>query len=341
MRRLIVNADDFGRTAGIVAGTLDAHRDGIVTSATVMVLEPAAAEGIRRALSEAPELDLGLHFVATGGGAPASAPETLPTLAPGGRFVRDARALPPAFDPEEAARELAAQIARFEDLAGRPPSHLDSHHHCALHPSIAPAFAEAALRLGIPARASSPAAREFLRARGVRTPDRFVDSFYGEVATLENLLAILESLPEGATELMCHPGYPDEELLATSTYARDRGSKCSAILRLPRSWIASASSWCRFRRSNRQRRELSSFDPEHDDCRDREAGALLHEPQSMLQIPHQTGHALAGSGGSAGRTTETERSRSRRRATPTASGGPRRIPGSSSSGCTRNSPRPP
>ena len=229
MRRLIVNADDFGRTPGIVSGTLDAHRNGIVTSATAMVLEPAAADGIREARARTPRLDLGLHVVLTGGGEPATRPETLPSLAPGGRFARDADALPARLDPGEIQREVDAQVALFEHLAGRPPSHLDSHHHSARHPDVEPVFAAAAARLGVPARASTPAGRDRLRAGGVRTPDVFVEAFYGEGATLGNLLALLEGLPEGTTELMCHPGYPDERLVRESRYARERGREVEVL----------------------------------------------------------------------------------------------------------------
>jgi chitin disaccharide deacetylase len=221
-RRLIVNADDFGRTRGVNAGILRAHLEGIVTSGTAMVLEPAAAEGFREASSRGPRLDLGLHVVLTGGGPSASAGGSLPTLAPGGRFVRNAEALPERIEPGEIRLEIAAQVAAFERLAGRPPSHLDSHHHAALHPAIAPEFEGAAARLGVPARASSPAARESLRRNGVRTPDFFEDGFFGAAATREKLRAILEALPGGTSELMCHPAVPDAELLATSTYAAER-----------------------------------------------------------------------------------------------------------------------
>src|SRR3954467_14398065 len=81
VKRLIVNADDFGRSPGVNAGVLEAHAKGIVTSATVMVLEPSAARGIREAAEKAPQLSLGLHFTLTGGGSPAAAARDVPTLA--------------------------------------------------------------------------------------------------------------------------------------------------------------------------------------------------------------------------------------------------------------------
>jgi predicted glycoside hydrolase/deacetylase ChbG (UPF0249 family) len=211
---------------------LEAHLAGIVTSATAMVLEPAAEEGISEAIGRAPRLALGLHVTLTGGGFPASDPARLPTLLIDGRFARYPADLPREIPAEEVARELDAQIFLFEKMAGAPPTHLDSHHHSALHPSVQPVFAQAALRLEIPARASSAAARKELRAAGVRTPDRFVESFYREGATATNLRSILAGLAHETTELMCHPGHADEELLAGSTYAREREREL-ALLRDP------------------------------------------------------------------------------------------------------------
>jgi predicted glycoside hydrolase/deacetylase ChbG (UPF0249 family) len=232
VKRLIVNADDFGRTAGVNAGVIEAHLSGIVTSATVMVLEAAARDGVADALRWAPRLPLGLHFVLTGGGPPASPPERVSSLVADGRFRRYPADLPDELDADEVALELESQISLFEEMAGALPTHLDSHHHSALHPSVQPVFAQAALRLGIPVRASSDAARGALRAAGVRTPDRFADGFYGHGATAGNLRAILADLTDGTTELMCHPGRPDGPLLEGSSYASEREREL-AILRDP------------------------------------------------------------------------------------------------------------
>jgi len=222
VKRLIVNADDYGRTAGVNAGTLEAHARGIVTSATVMVLEKSAARGIREAAERAPALSLGLHFVLTGGGRPAAAAREVPTLAPAGLFPRTRAELPEQIPPEEIRRELEAQIAVFQILARKPPSHLDSHHHCALHPAVAPVFAAVAKGRGLATRAASDGARRLLREAGVRTPDRFIDDFYAEKVSFETLQGLLEGLPEGTAELMCHPGHADEDLQRGSSYARER-----------------------------------------------------------------------------------------------------------------------
>jgi predicted glycoside hydrolase/deacetylase ChbG (UPF0249 family) len=222
VKRLIVNADDFGRSPGVNAGTLQAHAGGIVTSATVMVLERASALGIREAAERAPSLSLGLHFVLTGGGPPASAARDVPTLAPGGSFRRTREELPHRIPASEVRAELEAQIGVFEVLARRPPSHLDSHHHVALHAGVARVFAAIARERSLPARAPTDEARRMLQAAGVRTPDRFIDRFYAGDVSLRTLEEILTDLPEGTSELMCHPGLVDDALKAGSTYVEER-----------------------------------------------------------------------------------------------------------------------
>jgi predicted glycoside hydrolase/deacetylase ChbG (UPF0249 family) len=229
MKRLIVNADDFGRTPGVNEGTLEAYVMGIVTSATVMVLEPAAEDGIRLARAIAPDLALGLHFVLTGGGACASPPAAVGRLAPGGRFVRSVEELPDRIPAEEVRRELEAQIALFEQMAMRPPTHLDSHHHAALHVSVQPVYAAVAKKRRLPVRASSGRAREQLQEAGLQLPDNFIESFYGSGATAQNLKFVLAHLREGVSELMCHPGHPDEALLAGSSYAHEREREIAAL----------------------------------------------------------------------------------------------------------------
>src|SRR5262245_59743835 len=114
MKGLIVNADDYGRTAGVNEGTLEAYAKGIVHSATVMVLEPAAEARIQLARAAAPGLALGLHFAVTGGGKCASPAASVAHLAPGGRFARNVEDLPVRIPDAEVRRELEAQIALFE-----------------------------------------------------------------------------------------------------------------------------------------------------------------------------------------------------------------------------------
>ena len=219
-RRLIVNADDLGRTAGVNDGIFEAHRGGIVTSATLMVVYDSAADAARR-LGEHPGLGVGLH-VQLSGGRPLLSPAEVPSL------VDEAGLLPRrpsglgAARRDDVEREVRAQLARFEELVGRAPTHLDSHHHSHARPLVCDVVAEIAHERSLPVRNASPEVAALLRARGVRTTDAFDARFYDEGVTLECLEAALDELPEGTTELMCHPGRADEELRAGSTYADAR-----------------------------------------------------------------------------------------------------------------------
>ena len=158
----------------------------------------------------------------TGGGRPAAPAKDLPTLAPGGQFPRTREELPSRIPESEVRRELEAQIGAFQVLARKPPSHLDSHHHVALHESVALVFAAVARERSLPTRAPTEECRRTLRAAGVRTPDYFLDRFYGENVSFETVETMLNQLPDGTSELMCHPGFADEELKRSSTYAEER-----------------------------------------------------------------------------------------------------------------------
>jgi predicted glycoside hydrolase/deacetylase ChbG (UPF0249 family) len=160
--RLIVNADDLGYTTEINRGILEAHEHGIVTSASLMVDRPGANDGAAVARAT-PSLSVGLHAVLD------------------------------RVEPERCEEELVRQLARFGELVGRRPTHVDSHHHVHREAEVAQTFAAFAEREGLPARDGA-----------VRHEPRF----YGEPAIgVERLLDILATLPEGDSELGCHPGY--------------------------------------------------------------------------------------------------------------------------------------
>lgn len=219
-RLLIVNADDLGRTRGLNAGILAAHERGIVTSATLMVGFAAASEAARE-LPRYPRLGVGLHVALTGATPvlPASAVRSLVDAA--GRFPAKPEGIMNP-DPAEVEAEVRAQLARFRELTGQPPTHLDSHHHAHRLPVVCEVLVRVAGEYGLPVRNSSPAVGRCLREAGVPTTDAFVEHFFGEEATLEVLLEILASLAPGATELMCHPGVDDPELAASSSYVEAR-----------------------------------------------------------------------------------------------------------------------
>ena len=144
MKRLIVNADDFGAGRGINRGVVEAHRDGILTSASLMVNMPGSEEAARLA-TVLPRLSLGLHAVLTGeDGAP----------------IVD-------FDDRERCRaELHRQVCRFVQLTGGLPTHLDSHHNVHRDPRLLPLFLELAEEHRLPLREHSQA--------------RYFSAFYGQ-----------------------------------------------------------------------------------------------------------------------------------------------------------------
>lgn len=220
MKRLIVNADDYGRSAGINRGVVEAHREGLVTSASLMVNHGAAPEAARLA-AQNPRLAVGLHLAFTAG-VPTLPPSRLPSLVDGaGRLPAKPDGLGGA-SADEVLCEARAQLARFRELMGREPTHLDSHHHAHRLPVVRDAVICAARETRLPVRCASAPVRERLLEAGVATTGAFSADFYGEGATLAGLLAILDRVSEGVTELMCHPGYADAELVATSGYVAER-----------------------------------------------------------------------------------------------------------------------
>ncbi len=221
MKRLIVNADDLGRSIGVSRGILRAHRDGIVTSTTLMPNAPHArhAAGLVR---DQRRLGVGVHLVLTFA-RPLSPARAVPSL------VREDGTFPPrphlvrgALRGEEVLAEFRRQIDHATRLLGRAPTHLDTHHFVQDEPEVLWALITVAKERALPVRHISPAQRDALRREGLRTPDHFARDFYGkEAVTVDALVGLLARLPSGTTELMCHPAEVDDELMRSS-YTRER-----------------------------------------------------------------------------------------------------------------------
>jgi predicted glycoside hydrolase/deacetylase ChbG (UPF0249 family) len=221
-RLLIVNADDFGRSVGVNHGIVRAHREGIVTSTTLMTNAPDtdAAASLARTT---PKLDVGVHLVLTYA-RPLSDPARLRSIVgTDGAFTRPSALLAREIDRDEALLEYRAQFARARELIGREPTHVDTHHWVHDHPALSWAVSEVARETGAAARTHTPRQRDEYRAKGVRTPDHFTREFqHAGHIELKDLLDVLGRLDDGVTELMCHPGENDPELVASSAYARER-----------------------------------------------------------------------------------------------------------------------
>jgi predicted glycoside hydrolase/deacetylase ChbG (UPF0249 family) len=251
IRKLVVNADDYGRTEAVSRGILEAHQAGIVTSTTAMINQPGIEVQLDQALAQ-PRLGVGQHLVFTAG-RPVLPGSRVPGLVDGRGCFLDQHSIWARAEKiplGQLQAELTAQIERFRALAGELPDHLDCHHFVHLYPPFFQVYADLAAGYGLPIRVPFPPALEFrkafdrlpylegfppdlvrgmittnsnlVRARGLVYPDHFLGSFFGrEALTREYLLALLEALPAGTSELMCHPGYNDAAL-AESGYRAER-----------------------------------------------------------------------------------------------------------------------
>ncbi len=245
--RLIVNADDYGRSANVSRGIRDAYLHGILRSTTCMMNMPTVVEDIKIAQSETPGLGMGVHLVLTAGRPLLPAAQVMTLTNTDGAFLKLDRLIAnrAQLDPAQVKAEWRAQIENFVATAGRNPTHLDSHHHSSYFtPDFFQAMLElaqefdAAVRLpvepeardtmaGIPAELLQPVvehAPRLLKQFHPRHPDAFFASFYDAQATKEELFRIIHSLDEGVFEVMTHPGYSDPDLVAGTSYAvqRDR-----------------------------------------------------------------------------------------------------------------------
>jgi predicted glycoside hydrolase/deacetylase ChbG (UPF0249 family) len=244
--RLIINADDFGLTPGVNRAIAELHQANALTSATLMATGAAFDDAISIARAN-PALGVGCHIVLTDG-APASDPRTIPTLlGPDGKTFRPSftdfiRALLlRKISADDIEREALAQIEKLQ-RAGINVTHVDTHKHTHLFPSVCRPLLRVAERLGIRAirypfeqawslalghgnrvrrlqvKLLSPLKTQFerqpqIRSGQVLTPDGTIGisatgNLYGQT-----LREILQALPaDGTFELVCHPGYNDSDL---------------------------------------------------------------------------------------------------------------------------------
>ena len=267
-RQLVVNADDFGISRGVNRGIVEAHRRGIVTSASVMANLPSAEDALTRA-AVCPDLGLGLHLTLTAG-RPLCPPEQVPSLVDGsGAFFVLGELLGRLSTGRvwraDLERELSAQV-EWAVRHGLHPTHLDAHHHVHVHPRVAgivlglarehritwvrcPVETVSPLRLArTPARdlgrvlaisTFGALLRERARRAGLRSVRHFRGIALGMGFGTEALVAELRSLPPGLTELMTHPGEPDEELARLTVFAEGRDRELTALT-APAAWDALA-----------------------------------------------------------------------------------------------------
>jgi chitin disaccharide deacetylase len=232
-RRLIVCADDFGRDKAVNEAVEIAHRDGILTCASLMVGAPAAADAVARA-RRLPGLRVGLHLLLVDGAPLLPPAEVAPLLRPDGRFDdNQLRAglrwfLLPGMRPRLAA-EIETQFAAFA-ATGLALDHVNSHKHMHTHPTLARLIVEIGRRYGMRAmrlpyeparvlrsafpaerhriptfRPAVAALRRRLRRAGLARNDYVFGLAWSGRMTEERLLGLLPHLPAGTSEIYCHP----------------------------------------------------------------------------------------------------------------------------------------
>jgi hopanoid biosynthesis associated protein HpnK len=256
VRRLIINADDFGLTAGVNHAIVECHRAGSVTSATLMAGSQAFAQAVELAQAY-PKLGVGCHVVLVDGAPLAPVADVSSLLAPGthafrrsaGEFAK--AAVQRRIASAEIAAEASAQIRKLQE-AGLRLTHVDTHKHTHIFPVALKAVLIAAKEAGVgairnpfaPLHVISKAAVAkqpalWLRYMQVKMLSRYAGGFrravkdaglqttdgaFGVIATGildEKLLrAILDSIPDGTWELVCHPGYNDAALAGVNTRLR-------------------------------------------------------------------------------------------------------------------------
>ncbi len=222
-RALIINADDLGYEPEVTRGIIEAMREGVVSSTTLIVNGPhsAAAAALAKGLSVGLHLNLARWPKCSGKG-----------------DWDEAQAA--ALDAASAAKETHAQVERFEALLKRKPTHIDVHKHLHRHAAVLEGVAKAAAQHRLPVRSIDKDMRAALRKHNAATNDHFLgEAGSGGPAywTLDQFEKTLQALPKsGVIELMCHPGYAPR--LIESGYSNQRETELQTFTNpSARAWL--------------------------------------------------------------------------------------------------------
>lgn len=235
-RSLAINADDFGFTHDVNSGIVQAHREGVLTSTTLMGNGNAFDDAVRLA-HETPTLDIGCHLVLVQGS----------SLVTGNALPKGPRQLVAALivGSIDTYSEMRSQIERIL-AAGIRPTHLDTHKHTHLVPRIFRQVVRLASEFEIPyvrlpldrtVRLTSLADgfyRRIAERGGVRFTDHFLGFRLTGSLTEDTLAEAVKNLPEGFTEFMCHPGVLGSELANAETRLKETRARELEALISPR-----------------------------------------------------------------------------------------------------------
>jgi hopanoid biosynthesis associated protein HpnK len=260
MKKLIINGDDFALSPGANRGIIKCFKEGILTSTTLMANGSAFEEAIKLS-RENPGLGIGLHLVLNGG-KPVLSPEEIPTLVnKKGYFPSPYRQLISGIfwrkiEIKEVEKELRAQFEKATE-SGLKITHIDSHRHLHAYPPLLKIMVKLARAYGI-SKMRYPGekiffknflnkqcskmlllklmfrlSRKSLLENKILTNEHFFGIFKAGNLTLEVFENILKSLPEGISEIMCHPGYVDEGIRKDSFYLIESREKEIEVLTSP------------------------------------------------------------------------------------------------------------
>lgn len=213
MKRLIVNADDFGITRSVNRGIIHGFKNGIITSASLMVKRPYAQEAAKLA-KENPGLGMGLHFELT---ADKKTIKLVRKIMNVNDIYEIEKEITTVFLIRDGEKEFYEQIKLFKKLMERLPDHIDGHYHVHLFKNFRPFILDFSKKHKIPLRILS----------GVSFIEKFSDT--AETATVENLTRILKNLPEGISELLTHPGYVRDDLRQINSRVDERGVELKTL----------------------------------------------------------------------------------------------------------------
>lgn len=199
--KLVINADDFGYTKGIIDGIVEGVKSGIIRSTTAMCNMPYIEYGKELSVNY-PELGIGVHLNLTVG---KSLTKNKTLTDEQGNFLPKSKIYANELDMQEVYNEWKAQIEKFIEVFKRKPTHLDSHH--SVHDFNASQL-EVAKRL----------AKEYGLSMRRYGPYQYVNGFFGNSATVSDLKKLLIENKDKDIEIMVHPGFCDLELYRNSSY---------------------------------------------------------------------------------------------------------------------------
>ena len=226
MGQIIINADDFGLSQGVNRGIYHLFKQQVVTSASFMVNLPGFDQGIQ-ILRADPWLSVGLHLNLTYG-RPLLPQSEVETLVDGqGNFFKKPAQVLGKGSLSEMEKEFRAQAERFL-VTGFRPTHLDTHHDLHVDLRVLRILIKLAKVYNIPViRRQHP---EELAKYGLRTTDACIQKTFWQDNGSEKWHELLANLPGGVTEIVCHPGYVDEDLIKISPWIGEREKELAFFL---------------------------------------------------------------------------------------------------------------